>query len=146
MKMEWLWLGLCVVFAIAEASTTALVSVWFIGGSVAAFLAALCGAELWLQVVLFFAVSAALLLTLRPLTKRLTARRQVATNAESNVGKVVLVTETINNLHGTGAVRLSGAEWTARSESGEQIAQGIAVRVVRIESAKVIVTPAENQQ
>ncbi len=143
---EWIWLGLTVLFAVAEACTASLVSIWFIGGSLAAFVAALCNAPMWLQIALFFVVSAALLITLRPLARKLTKKEATATNAESNVGKTVLVTQEIDNLRGTGAVRLSGVEWTARSESGEPIAQGAVVRVLRVESAKVIVTRADTQQ
>ena len=54
--MEILWLILLVAFAIVEGVTVSLVSVWFIGGAAAALIAALCGAEVWLQVVLFFGV------------------------------------------------------------------------------------------
>ena len=65
--MEIIWLALLIVFAITEGVTVALVSIWFMGGALAALIAALCGAELWVQVVLFFAVSILLLLCLRPL-------------------------------------------------------------------------------
>ena len=37
------WLGLLVVFLVAEGTTVALVSVWFAAGSLAAMLAALAG-------------------------------------------------------------------------------------------------------
>ena len=59
--MEILWLILLVAFAIVEGVTVSLVSVWFIGGAAAALIAALCGAEVWLQVVLFVAISVILL-------------------------------------------------------------------------------------
>ena len=62
--MEILWLILLVAFAIVEGVTVSLVSVWFIGGAAAALIAALCGAEVWLQVVLFFGVS--IVLTILP--------------------------------------------------------------------------------
>ena len=61
MRMEFLWLALIVVFAVIEGATTALTTVWFIGGALAALAAALLHAELWLQITLFFAVSVVLL-------------------------------------------------------------------------------------
>ncbi len=145
MNSEWVWLGLTVLFAVAEAATAALVSLWFIGGSLAALIAALCGAPLWLQIVLFFAVSGLLLLLLRPLVRRTVDTRKTVMNAESNVGKVVLVTERIDNLHETGAVKISGVEWSARSADGSVIEVGTAVRVAKLESAKVLVERAEVQ-
>ena len=47
MRMEFLWLALIVVFAVIEGATTALTTVWFIGGALAALAAALLHAELW---------------------------------------------------------------------------------------------------
>ena len=41
--MNWLWLGAAVVFGLIEAATAALVSVWFVGGAVAALLVSLLG-------------------------------------------------------------------------------------------------------
>lgn len=81
MRMEFLWLALIVVFAVIEGATTALTTVWFIGGALAALAAALLHAELWLQITLFFAVSVVLLTALRPLVKKYLRPRTVRTNA-----------------------------------------------------------------
>ena len=141
--MEIIWLALLIVFAITEGVTVALVSIWFMGGALAALIAALCGAELWVQVVLFFAVSILLLLCLRPLSKRLIKQKKVATNADSNIGKEAVVTERIDNLQGSGAVRISGVEWSARSADGSEIEKGAVVRFLRIEGVKVCVERAD---
>ncbi len=138
-SMEWMWLAALVVFAILEASTSALVSVWFIGGSLAAMIAALLGAEIWLQVVLFFVVSAALLLLLRPIAKKYMKTRTVPTNASSNIGKTAVVTSAIDNLRGTGAVKIGGVEWSARSADDQPIEKDAVVRVTKIEGVKVFV-------
>lgn len=55
-----IWLGLLVLFGILEAATVALVSLWFMAGSLAALIAALCGAGLPVQVGVFLVVSALL--------------------------------------------------------------------------------------
>ena len=141
--MEIIWLAMLIVFAITEGVTVALVSIWFMGGALAALIAALCGAELWVQVVLFFTVSILLLLCLRPLSKRLIKQKKVATNADSNIGKEAVVTERIDNLQGSGAVRISGVEWSARSADGSEIEKGAVVRVLRIEGVKVCVERAD---
>ena len=141
--MEILWLILLVAFAIVEGVTVSLVSVWFIGGAAAALIAALCGAEVWLQVVLFFGVSIVLLLCLRPLSKRLLKQKKVATNADSNIGKEAIVTEEIDNLQGKGAVKIAGVEWSARSEDGSVIEKDAVVRILRIEGVKVCVPRAQ---
>ena len=112
-------------------------------GAAAALIAALCGAEVWLQVVLFFGVSIVLLLCLRPLSKRLLKQKKVATNADSNIGKEAIVTEEIDNLQGKGAVKIAGVEWSARSEDGSVIEKDAVVRILRIEGVKVCVQRAQ---
>ena len=144
--MEVLWLALLIVFAVLEASTVSLVSIWFMGGALTALIAALCGAEIWLQIILFFVVSIALLLCLRPLSKKLLKKRKVATNADSNIGKTAVVTETIDNLRGTGAVKISGVEWSARSVDDSVLEKDAVVRILRIEGVKVCVERAEKEE
>ena len=146
MYMEVLWLALLIVFAVLEASTVSLVSIWFMGGALTALIEALCGAEIWLQIILFFVVSIALLLCLRPLSKKLLKKRKVATNADSNIGKTAVVTETIDNLRGTGAVKISGVEWSARSVDDSVLEKDAVVRILRIEGVKVCVERAEKEE
>lgn len=138
-SMEWIWLAALVLFAILEASTSALVSVWFIGGSLVALLAALLGAPVWLQIVLFFLISAVLLLLLRPIARKYMKSRTVPTNVSSNLGKTAVVTAAIDNLRGEGAVKIGGVEWTARSADDTPIEKDAVVRVTKIEGVKVFV-------
>ena len=144
--MEWIWLGAVVVFAVAEAATAALVSLWFIGGALAGLIAALCGAPLWLQFALFVAISAVLLAALRPLARSRFNRGITPTNAERCVGQVALVTEAIDNVRARGAVRLSGVEWSARSADGSAIPLDTPVRVLRVESSKLIVERTQEKE
>ena len=44
--MIWVWLGAVVVFAIVEAMTVGLTSIWFALGALGGFVAALAGAQL----------------------------------------------------------------------------------------------------
>ena len=50
-----LWLIALIVFAVGEAITVGLTSVWFAVGALGALIAAGFGAALWLQVVVFLA-------------------------------------------------------------------------------------------
>lgn len=97
-----IWLGLLVLFGILEAATVALVSLWFMAGSLAALIAALCGAGLPVQVGVFLVVSALLLACLRPLVRRYVTPRITATNADSVIGKVAVVTEAVDNIAAPG--------------------------------------------
>ena len=137
------WLVLMVVFLAAEASTVSMVSLWFAAGALIALLTALAGGPAWLQTLLFLAVSAGLLLALRPLVKKYLSPKLTATNVDSVVGSTGLVTATIDNVSAVGQVKLGAMEWTARSTSGQPIPAGTLVKVDRIEGVKAFVSPAE---
>ena len=140
--MEWFWLGMLVIFAVVEASTAALVSLWFVGGSLLSLIAALFGAPIWLQAVVFVISSGVLLLCMRPLAKKHFNTRTLATNTDSYIGKIVLVTEDIDNLREKGSVRVSGVEWRAVSANGSAISVDTPVRIVSVESTKLCVERA----
>lgn len=137
----FVWLGLMILFLIAEGATVSLVSLWFAAGAVVAMFAALLGAGIWLQTGLFLVVSGALLLMLRPIVRRYLVPKITPTNVDSLVGSTGLVTEAIDNVTASGQVKLGAMEWTARSTTGENIPQGALIRVDRIEGVKVYVTP-----
>lgn len=140
-RMALVWVAAMILSGILEAATVNLVSVWFIAGSFAAFIAALAGAPLWLQFVLFFAVSIVLLAALRPLVKKYVAPRVVRTNADSLVGQEAVVTEAIDNLNAQGQVKVDGMFWTARSTDSTLIPQGATVVIRSIQGVKVLVDP-----
>ena len=139
-NMAVLWLIAVVVFLIVEGIVPGLVSIWFAIGALAALLAAMLHAPLWLQVVWFLLVSIAALALTRPLAKKYVNGRTQPTNADRILGKECVVRETIDNLRGTGAVAVDGKVWTARMEDDGQTAdQGEVVVARRIEGVKLIV-------
>ena len=140
-QMALVWAAAVVLFGILEAATVNLVSLWFIAGALASLVAALVGAPLWLQILLFFAVSIVLLAALRPLVKKYVAPRVIRTNADSLVGQEAVVTETIDNLNAQGQVKVNGMYWTARSTDSALISQGATVVIRSIQGVKVLVDP-----
>lgn len=140
--MTWIWLGAVIVFALVEAATAGLVSIWFVGGAAAALIAALFGGPLWLQLALFLLVSAILLAATRPLVKKMSTS-VVPTNLDRTIGQTARVTERIDNAAGTGAVYVDGKTWTARSTDDAPIPPGTAVVVERMEGVKLFVSPTK---
>ena len=139
-SMTALWLGAMIVLLIVEALAPGLVSIWFALGALAAMISSMLGAPLWLQLVWFFLVSVVSLLLTRPLAKKYVNGRAGPTNADMATGKDCVVTETIDNVRGTGAVSVGGKIWTARMASPEGRAEkGTVLRAVRIEGVKLIV-------
>ena len=137
----FLWFALLIVFVIVEAATVNMVSAWFAIGSLAALITALLGGKMWLEIVVFLAVSAVALALLRPLAKKYFTPRITKTNVDALVGKTCLCVTAIDNLAGSGQVKVGDVEWTARSESGEPIPVGTEVKIHRVEGVKVYVTP-----
>lgn len=134
------WVVALVVFLIVEALTAGLVSIWFVFGSLVALICAALGAAVWLQIFWFVIVSVATLVLTRPLVKRYVDSRSVATNADRSIGRAAVVTERIDNLAATGAVKLDGVVWTARStDDAVAIETGERVTVRAIEGVKLIV-------
>lgn len=141
--MDWstiFWLVLLVLFLMMEASTVALVCLWCAFGALAASVASVCGAEVWLEVVLFLAVTVITLAALRPVLKRFINPKLVKTNLDAIIGSSGLVLDTIDNLQSTGKVKLGAMEWTARSTDGNPIEKDTVIEVDRIEGAKVFVS------
>ena len=134
-----IWLGLLILFGIGEAVTVGLTSIWFAAGALTALVAALLGGPLWLQIGLFIVVSALCMLAIRPIAQKYFNSRVEPTNADRIIGTEAIVTEEIHNLNATGAVRIGGITWSARSESDAVIPAGTLVRVLRIEGVKVYV-------
>ena len=132
------WVAALVVFLIVEAVTAGLVSIWFVFGSLVALICAALGAAVWLQIFWFVIVSVATLVLTRPLVKRYVDSRSVATNADRSIGRAAVVTERIDNLAATGAVKLDGVVWTARStDDAVAIETGERVTVRDIEGEKL---------
>ena len=73
-KIEIFWLAATILMFILEAVTVNLVSVWFALGALGALIAALLGAHLWLQIVIFFLVTILTLILTRPLVKSISTR------------------------------------------------------------------------
>ena len=140
--MPAVWIGLIVIFLVIEGLTAGLVTIWFAVGALAALIAAMFHAPLWLQLVWFFVISIAAFAVTRPLVKKYVNGRTQPTNADMLIGQECLVTEDIDNLAGRGAVAIGGKVWTARAQTDAPIPAGTAAIVLRIEGVKLIVTPA----
>lgn len=144
--MNWsaiIWFVLLVVFVLAEAATVTVVSLWFAAGSLVALVVSMLEGPVWLQILLFIAVSVVLLWMLRPIIKKHFTPNLTRTNVDAIIGKVGVTMVTVNNMMAQGKVQLDGMEWSARSTTGEDIPENVQVRIDRVEGVKLYVTPVE---
>lgn len=133
------WVVLLILLIIVEAVTAQMVTIWFAAGAAGAIVAELLGAQVWLQWVVFIAVSAIALVVTRPLVKKLTKTKVQPTNADRCIGQTAVVTEEIDNIAAKGQVNVNGAVWTARSSDGSVIGKDEKVTVEKIDGVKLIV-------
>ncbi len=136
------WLILLCILIFIEIITLGLTTIWFAGGSLVAFLAALIGAPTPIQIALFVVVSLVLLIFTRPFAMRYLNKNREATNVDSLMGKEARVVEKINNLNGTGSVIVNGQEWSARISPEETVTTidiNTIVVIEKISGVKLIV-------
>lgn len=138
---SYYWLILMALFILFEIASLGLTTIWFAFGALAAFIVALIGGDLVLQIIVFVAVSLITLIFTRPIAKNFFNQDRVKTNVESLTGGKAKVTETIDNLGATGYVVINGVEWMARaSDENEVIEKGSTVVVDSVSGAKLIVS------
>ncbi len=133
------WLGIFLVLLVLEIISLGLTTIWFAGGALAAFAAALLGANIIIQAVLFLVISLVLLFVTRPIAVKYFNNNHAKTNVENVIGKTAKVSRQIDNVNSLGEAVLEGETWMARSENNEIIAEGTLVTVVAVEGVKLIV-------
>ena len=140
------WLAAFVILIGIEAATMALTTIWFAGGAVAAFLAAVLGVSVQVQLVVFLIVSFILLLFTRPLAMRFVNRETVKTNVDGLIGRRAKVITKIDNNEPSGATVVDGQEWTARSmDDAVTIPVGTHVVIKEVRGVKLIVEPVSEK-
>ncbi len=145
-----IWLAIAVVLVIVEMFSLELVLLMFAVGAVAAALVSGVGGPIWLAVLVFAAVSVALLTLLRPpLVERLHAGPTLAQGHDAQVGRRAVVIEPVSRFNGR--VRLSGELWSARTDSEDLgFDTDEEVKVLRIDGATAVVgaitTPSTSNQ
>ena len=134
------WLVLTILCIVVEIATVGLASIWFAGGALVACLLDMAGIHVIIQVIVFLVISLLLLIVTRPFADRFINKNRTKTNYEGIIGKVVRVTERIDNINETGTALVNGQEWTARSENDNIVLeQGDVAQVVNNTVVKLIV-------
>lgn len=142
--MLGVWLIVIVLACALEIATQVqFISIWAVFGGIAALIADIFGVEQNIQIIIFFAVTFALLALTRPFVSRLQKKiKHIPTNAETNIGKTGHVTKIVNSEEGVFRVTVAGADWSAVMDDRSLPEVGSSVRVERIEGVKLIVTAA----
>ena len=141
------WLIAMIVLIVIEIVTVGLTTVWFAIGALAAIIVATLGGGVYLQIGAFLTVSILMLIFTRPLAVKYINSSHVKTNYEGIIGKVVRITEDVDNINETGCAVVNGQEWTVRTEEDSQkIASGSLAKVVIIKGVKLIVKQYDEEK
>ncbi|MFF4059672.1 NfeD family protein [Streptomyces sp. NPDC001668] len=108
-------------------------------GAVAAAVSAGLGGDVVVQVLVFVAVSVALIAVVRPIANRHSSQRpQLVTGVDALKGKQAVVLERVDSAGGR--IKLAGEVWSARAlDTGRAYDVGQEVDVVDIEGATAII-------
>ncbi|MCL2443000.1 MAG: NfeD family protein [Treponema sp.] len=141
---RWIWLGLTIIFAIIECFTLGLTTIWFALAAFVMIFLSFLPIPFEIQLLIFLAISAVLLFYTRPIALKKFKIGKTKTNVDSLVGKNALVTKQITEFD-RGEVKLEGQIWSAKSEDGSTLNEGIKCEVIRTEGVQVIVRPLSNK-
>jgi membrane protein implicated in regulation of membrane protease activity len=132
------WFVLIVLAAVVEMNTMDLTSIWFSVGALFAFVLAIAGASLWIQILVFIVVAFMLIALVRPITKKYLKTNVIHTNTDRLVGKVATCVKRIP-VGERGEVKIDGKFWMAVTTSDEDIDLEEKVEVLAVEGVKLVV-------
>lgn len=131
------WLGVVIVAIIVEMIVPGLVAIWFVPSALIAMLLAAFKLPIPIQIIVFLVLSVLFIFLSR---KLFSGKKRTRTNIDAVIGSRCVVTEKINNLAGSGKVKLNGMDWTARaSDETSEYDIGDIVTVTAVEGVKLII-------
>ena len=133
-----IWTLAIIIFLTIEATTSALVSIWFAGGSLAGLICHLFGASVKIQILVFLIVSVALVLLLRNVAVKSFKKISPKTDLDRIIGQKVVISGVAEQKN-LGTTRIGDIEWKVRSEKGEDLFVGETVTVEKIEGVYLVV-------
>ncbi|MBR3302683.1 MAG: NfeD family protein [Bacteroidales bacterium] len=145
MELWQIWLIVALLFFVIEILTTGVAVICFSFGALASMIVALCGGNLTFQVIIFAFVSLLSLIFLRPMLVKLfykKGKKEIKTNVDALIGRIGVVSETIDFAKNQGRVAVDGDDWKAVSQDDSVIEKGEKVEIVKIESIIVTVKRA----
>ena len=134
------WLIAAGIFFIIEMATIGFLVFWLGIGALLAMVTSFITDSILIQALVFIITSTLLLIFTRPLVdKFIKVPKEVKTNAYSIIGKKVIVISKINNIEGTGQIKIDGDVWSAKSATDEDIPENTEVEIVEIDGVKAVV-------
>ncbi len=141
------WLIAAGIFFIIEMATIGFLVFWLGIGSLLAMLTSFFIDNIFVQALVFVATSTLLLIFTRPLVNKfIKIPKEIKTNAYSIIGKKGIVISKINNIEGTGQIKMDGEVWSAKSATDEDIPENTEIEIVEIDGVKAVVKEATQKE
>lgn len=134
------WLIAAGIFFIIEMATIGFLVFWLGIGALLAMVTSFLTDSILIQVIVFVITSILLLIFTRPLVNKFVkVPKEVKTNAYSIIGKKGIVISAINNIEGSGQIKIDGEVWSAKSANDDNIAKDTEVEIIEIDGVKAVV-------
>lgn len=143
----WLvWLIFAVAALIIEASTEAIVSIWFcVGALISLPISFIPGVPYWGEIIIFVGVSLISFFLMRPFIKKWTAKKEKTRGYIDNlVGKKGIVLTKVDSLQ-PGEIEVNGMTWTASTLTNETFEEGEVARVVLVAGNKLFIDKSKKE-
>ena len=139
------WLIAAGIFFIIEMATIGFLVFWLGIGAILAMITSFITDSILIQSLVFVITSTLLLIFTRPLVdKFIKVPKEIKTNAYSIIGKKGIVISKINNIEGTGQIKIGGEVWSAKSFENEDIPENTEIEIVEIDGVKAVVKEIKN--
>ena len=138
--MPYIWIGIIIFAAALKLGTRSLMPVWLIPAGLSAFVLSLLETHVWLQALIFFAMTAILLVASKIFMKKIKKIKKMTKALAAGItGQTAIVTEEINNYRNKGAIRINGLAVSAKTEDDDVIYEtGLIVTVISVEGGKAV--------
>ena len=134
------WLIAAGIFFIIEMATIGFLVFWLGIGALLAMVTSFLTDSILIQVIVFVITSILLLIFTRPLVNKFVkVPKEVKTNAYSIIGKKGIVISAINNIEGSGQIKIDEEVWSAKSANDDNIAKDTEVEIIEIDGVKAVV-------
>ena len=134
MEQWYVWLAFIIILTVIECATVNLTTIWFVVSGLVALIISFFTDNYLIQFGVFVILGIILLVTTRPILKKVIKTKNESTNLDRVVGMDAIVTEKIskNNL---GEVKVDGKRWSAYADN--TIETGKTVKVLEINGVKL---------
>lgn len=136
--ITFIWIGAAVLFAVLEALTLGLTSIWFAGGAIVACIVSIITENLYIQIGSFVVASVFSLIATRPIARKHMNSKLENTNICNLIGMRGIVVTEIKPME-VGAIRANGKVWSAIS--AKVIQPGTEIKILSIKGVTVTVEP-----